>query len=146
MLVNGVVYWGEYELSLQELEALPTLIEGQADDCKIQTDTERVWLSRCTEADGEPWDNKVTVERYIAGSWVEVEWWEAKVAFEDDEDEDECPYDTFTLKLDMGGAAMREPADVIDALKRVVAMMEAGAYGATILDNNGNTTGSYEFE
>lgn len=70
--------WGIYEVPLDELEALPTLIEGQADDCKIESDTERVWLSRCTVADGEPWNNKVTVERRFGGSWISVEMWEAR--------------------------------------------------------------------
>lgn len=68
----------DYGLSLDELEELPTITEGQADDLKIDNgDGERVWLSRCTAADGEPWDNKVTVETYINGSWIETEWWEA---------------------------------------------------------------------
>lgn len=75
--VNGVEYWGEYEIPLAELEALPTLCVGQADSLKIESDTERVWLSRCGIEDGEPWDHKVTVERLIAGSWIEVEHWEA---------------------------------------------------------------------
>lgn len=70
--------WGIYEIPLAELDALPTLHQGQADDCKIETDTERVWLSRCTTGDGEPWDNKVTVERLVAGSWIEVELWAAR--------------------------------------------------------------------
>lgn len=68
---------GEYEVSLEELEELPVLCQGQADDLLIESDTERVWLSRCSTLDGEPWDNKVTVERLIAGSWIEVELWEA---------------------------------------------------------------------
>lgn len=71
-------YWGIYEVPLTELEALPTLCVGQADDLKIESDRERVWLSRTTVEDGEPWDNKVTVERYIGGAWIEVEWWEAR--------------------------------------------------------------------
>lgn len=70
--------WGVYEISLAELEALPTISEGQADSLKIESDSERVWLSRCTVEDGEPWDNKVTVERLIAGSWIAVEHWEAR--------------------------------------------------------------------
>jgi hypothetical protein len=72
-------YSGVYDVSLDELEAMPTLTEGQADDLKIDNDDgERIWLSRCTAADGEPWDNKVTVERLIDGRWTEVEWWEAR--------------------------------------------------------------------
>jgi hypothetical protein len=73
-----VSYWGVYEIPLDELEALPVLHQGQADDCHIDTGTERVWLSRCGTEDGMPWNNMVTVERYIGGSWIEVEWYEAK--------------------------------------------------------------------
>lgn len=70
--------WGVYELPLRELDALPTLAQGQADDLKIESDTERVWLARTGVEDGEPWNHKVTVERRIAGSWIEVERWEAR--------------------------------------------------------------------
>jgi hypothetical protein len=70
--------WGTYELSLAELEALPVITQGQADDLLIESDSERVWLSRCTVDDGEPWNNKVTIERYIGRRWVEVEWWQAR--------------------------------------------------------------------
>lgn len=49
--------------TLAELEALPTLAVGQADDLKIETESVRVWLSRCTIEDGEPYNNKVTVEK-----------------------------------------------------------------------------------
>lgn len=56
-----------------ELEEMPTLSVGQADDLKVDTGTERVWLSRCTVKDGEPYDRKVTVEtRKADGSgWTE---------------------------------------------------------------------------
>jgi hypothetical protein len=70
--------WGVYEVPLDELKALPVLAQGQADDLLIESDGERVWLSRCSTEDGEPWDNKVTVERYVGRAWVEVEWWEAR--------------------------------------------------------------------
>jgi hypothetical protein len=71
--------FGTYGISLAELENMPTLHQGQADDCKIETDDQRVWLSRCTVEDGEPWNNKVTVERRLAdGSWVTAETWEAR--------------------------------------------------------------------
>lgn len=46
-----------------ELRELPTLCVGQADDLKIEEPGHRVWLSRCTVDDGEPVNNKVTIER-----------------------------------------------------------------------------------
>ena len=59
--------------TLNELESLPTLCVGQADDLKIESELVRVWLSRCTKADGEPFDNKVTVEvkNPVSGNWTE---------------------------------------------------------------------------
>jgi len=45
----------------EELEAMETLCTGQADDLKIETDAERVWLCRVTgaisheEYDGSRW-------------------------------------------------------------------------------------------
>lgn len=54
--------------SLAELEALPTLAVGQVDDLKIETEDTRVWLSRCTVEDGEPYNNKVSIEKlYLSG-------------------------------------------------------------------------------
>lgn len=54
----------------EQLRGLPTLAVGQADDLKIERAHTRVWLSRCTVGDGEPYNNKVTVERQGAlGVW-----------------------------------------------------------------------------
>lgn len=63
--------------SLDELEKLPTLCIGQADNLKIETESERVWLSRCGIEDGEPYDNKVSIETLINGSWVTSDVYEA---------------------------------------------------------------------
>lgn len=61
---------GYYNFSLDYLESLPTIAQGQADDLKIDTGSMRVWLSRCTMADGEPFDNKVTIEHLKEGGFV----------------------------------------------------------------------------
>lgn len=55
-----------------ELDALTTLCVSQADDLKVDAGDTRVWLSRCSAADGEPFDNKVTVERLTNGRWETV--------------------------------------------------------------------------
>ena len=65
----------------QELERMPTLCVGQADDLKFEGDGVRVWLSRCDEADGEPYDNKVTVEKWVNLRWTEVQTYQAKDEF-----------------------------------------------------------------
>lgn len=63
--------------TLKELKALPTLSTGQADSLKIETANTRVWLSRCTVEDGEPYDNKVTVEKLRKGRWETAEEYQA---------------------------------------------------------------------
>jgi len=64
--------------NLAYLKSLPTLTTGQADDLKIEEEYTRVWLSRCTVLDGEPYNNKVTVERLINGRWIESKTFQAK--------------------------------------------------------------------
>ena len=59
-------------VDLDVLESLPVLHQGQADDCHADDGEHRVWLSRCTVEDGEPFDNKVTVEENQNGRWVEI--------------------------------------------------------------------------
>ena len=74
--MKGAVAPGEV-YTLAELEAMPTLTVGQADDLKIDSGTIRIWLSRCTVEDGEPCNNKVTIEEYDGNQWEEVGWYEA---------------------------------------------------------------------
>lgn len=65
--------------TLKELKALPTLCIGQTDDLKIEVANKRVWLSRLTtELKGVPYNNQVTVEKYIDGEWIIEEQYEAK--------------------------------------------------------------------
>jgi hypothetical protein len=59
-------------LTLEELEALPTLATGQTCNLKYDNGNSRVWLSRCTVEDGELFDNKVTVESLTDGMWQTV--------------------------------------------------------------------------
>ena len=66
------------QYSLQELQAKKTLATGQADDLKVETRTTRVWLSRCTVDDGEPYNNKVSVEKYQNGRWETIETYQAQ--------------------------------------------------------------------
>jgi hypothetical protein len=66
--------------TLASLQALPTLSVGQADNLKFDEGGYRVWLCRCGAADGMPYDNQVSIERYdvASGRWVEVHTHEAK--------------------------------------------------------------------
>jgi hypothetical protein len=59
-------------------ERLPTLSTGQADDLKLDRNGTRIWLSRCGVDDGEPYDNKITVEKLRGGRWITVETFQAK--------------------------------------------------------------------
>jgi len=52
-----------------ELERMPTLAQGQAADLKVDTGTIRIWLSRCSIADGEL--DPMQVEQLEDGRWVD---------------------------------------------------------------------------
>lgn len=56
-----------------ELRTTPTLATGQADDLKVDTGRTRVWLSRCSVEDGEPFNDKVSVEILVDGCWLTAE-------------------------------------------------------------------------
>ena len=56
---------------------MPTLSKGQFDDLKYDNGRIRVWLSRCSKDDGEPYNNKVTEEKLIDGKWEIVNVYEA---------------------------------------------------------------------
>lgn len=64
---------GSRRYTAAELERRKTLSTGQCDSLKIDTGTTRVWLSRCTRADGEPYNDKVSVEKLRGGRWVVVD-------------------------------------------------------------------------
>lgn len=57
-------------ISRMALKELPTIHSGQYANLKIDTGEMRIWLSRCTEADGET--QPVQVERLIDGRWIDV--------------------------------------------------------------------------
>jgi hypothetical protein len=62
--------------SASELEKLPTLSVGQADDLKVDTGNIRIWLSRCGIADGAPYKNQVTIEKLTDGRWETLDTYE----------------------------------------------------------------------
>jgi len=71
--------WGRMirRYTAEELEEMPTLAQGQADDLKVEETIHgtkyRVWLCRCGVEDGMPYDNAITIERYQYGRWIEVD-------------------------------------------------------------------------
>lgn len=68
----------KYRYTLEELRKMPTLATGQADDLKFDDGIHRVWLSRCTVADGEPYNNKVSIEYYSNGVWKNFDEYQAE--------------------------------------------------------------------
>jgi len=70
-------YEGYEEWSLRELLEMPTISQGQTDNLKYEDEDTRVWLSRMTVEDGMPYNNQVTVEKYIDNNWVTVDEYEA---------------------------------------------------------------------
>ena len=63
--------------TLAQLQEMPTIHVGQYDDLKKRWPDCQVWLSRLTVADGQPYDNQVTVEKLTDGRWVTVDEYEA---------------------------------------------------------------------
>lgn len=57
----------------EDLRNRETLAIGQACDLKHESETIRVWLSRCGVEDGEPYPDKVTVEGLVNGRWEILE-------------------------------------------------------------------------
>lgn len=55
---------GRNRYTLAELQAMPTLVVGQADDLKVEKDGTRVWLARVGRAQGMPYDNMVSVQTF----------------------------------------------------------------------------------
>lgn len=55
--------------TLKYLTNRKTLHVGHFDDLKIERPGYRVWLSRCTIADGMPYNNQVVIEELINGEW-----------------------------------------------------------------------------
>lgn len=56
-----------------ELRDMPTLAVGQTDNLKIDNgDGWRVWLARTTVEDGEPYDDRISVEHYDGQRWETV--------------------------------------------------------------------------
>lgn len=62
--------------SASQLKEMPTLHSGHFDNLKVETPDTRVWLSRCGTADGEPYDDKVVVEKLKGCKWVVVDEYE----------------------------------------------------------------------
>jgi len=66
--------------STRELEELPVIAQGQADDLHVENfdgptfKGVRVWLSRTGVADGEPYENTVTIEvqDYGSNQWQQL--------------------------------------------------------------------------
>lgn len=66
-MAQGIV--GTY--TRKQLLEMPTIRSGQADDLKVETEDERIWISRLTRKDGVAVDNRITVEKYDpkSGTW-----------------------------------------------------------------------------
>lgn len=69
---------GYADYTLDELEEMPTIAEGQTADLKVETEDERVWLERTGIMDGEWCNDMVTVEFLLNGKWCTILEYEAK--------------------------------------------------------------------
>jgi hypothetical protein len=61
------------KFSAQFLDRQPTLCTGQTSNLKLDDGQFRYWLSRCSVKDGEPYNNKVSIEMLTDGNWVLVD-------------------------------------------------------------------------
>ena len=57
------------DYSKAALQALPTLATSQFDDLKVETDAERVWLSRMTKEDGATGSGIKVEHKDARGNW-----------------------------------------------------------------------------
>lgn len=132
----------------ETLAALPVLHQGQADDCHVedQSGYRRIWLSRTGVADGEPFENTVSIEGRRDGSWVTVAKYDGGELADEDEGGEDVLDGTFTLRIELGNAAMCRVEDVAEAVRRLAERLESGDESGNVYDVNGNTVGSFEFE
>lgn len=61
-----------YNLTLEQLDEMPTLHQGQFDNLKFEDNRTRVWLSRMSIDDGMPANHIVTIEHLVGGYWEQV--------------------------------------------------------------------------
>lgn len=52
-------------------------------------------------------------------------------------------YKEFTVKIELGNAAMMDLEDVARALRRIADRLEAGSDGGKVMDTNGNSVGTF---
>jgi hypothetical protein len=66
-------------MKLKTITKKKVIEQGHTDDLIKSTPTSRIWISRLTIADGMPYDNQVTEEKYNThkGKWETVKVYEA---------------------------------------------------------------------
>ena len=70
-LAGAVLDMRQGKYTARALNKLETIRQGTTCNLKIDTGSCRVWLSRLSTMDGMPYDNMITVERWLAkdGLW-----------------------------------------------------------------------------
>jgi hypothetical protein len=64
---------GYAHFEASDLRQKTTKAQGQTDDLKLDTGKTRYWVARTTVDDGEPYNNRVTIERLEDDKWVTVD-------------------------------------------------------------------------
>lgn len=75
------IFMGRF--TLEEITNMPTIHSGQYDDLKLENGDIKVWLSRLSIEDGQPYNNQVTVEKLVKNKqgvsvWKTIEQYQAK--------------------------------------------------------------------
>jgi hypothetical protein len=63
-------------LDTETLKSLDTLQSSHCSDLKFDDGISRIWLSRNSISDGEPFDNTVYIEKNIEGCWNVVDFYD----------------------------------------------------------------------
>lgn len=124
----------------ETLDGMDPIHEGQADTCYVDDGEERVWLSRTGVADGEPFENTVSIERYLQRAWVTVCKYDGGEL--PDEDEDGLS-GVFVQRIELGNEAMSDHRALGEALGEAAAAVAEGQDAGNVRDGNGNTVGAY---
>jgi len=128
----------------EALAAEPVLSSGQADDLHFEQGDTRLWLSRTGVADGEPFENTVSIERQIDGRWTVIAKYDGGAL---DDDVDTRQLGTFIVEIKPGNAEMQSGGHVANALRVLAHRLDFADWegDGVVHDINGNAVGTWTF-
>lgn len=68
-MTGGILGSGSW--TRDQLLAMPTIRSNQSEDLKVESETERIWVSRLTKRDGAAVSNRIIVQHRLKnGEWA----------------------------------------------------------------------------